>query len=197
MEFIKQQFRRDEVLLIYKCGSYAFGTSTDKSDEDYVVVLKDFKGITHSSNGKKEYFIFGLEEWKEKQEFSDKYDEYYLIFNDEVLAFPESIIYAHESIQDLIEKYKNEFALKYKLWIKNIVSHFKFYFGIGDVNKSMYHLIRIKHIVENYKTTGAFSLDLSKEVHEWILEFKKAQNKAPYRQTLYEALVYLENIKEE
>ena len=97
----------------------------------------------------------------------------------------------------LIEKYKNEFALKYKLWIKNIVSHFKFYFGIGDVNKSMYHLIRIKHIVENYKTTGAFSLDLSKEVHEWILEFKKAQNKAPYRQTLYEALVYLENIKEE
>ena len=179
MEFIKQQFRRDEVLLIYKCGSYAFGTSTDKSDEDYVVVLKDFKGITHSSNGKKEYFIFGLEEWKEKQEFSDKYDEYYLIFNDEVLAFPESIIYAHESIQDLIEKYKNEFALKYKLWIKNIVSHFKFYFGIGDVNKSMYHLIRIKHIVENYKTTGAFSLDLSKEVHEWILEFKKAQNKAP------------------
>ena len=197
MDFIKQQFRRDEILLIYKCGSYAFGTSTDVSDEDYVVVLKDFKGITHSSNGKKEYFIFGLEEWKEKQEFIDKYDEYYLIFNDEVLAFPDSIIYAHESIQDLIEKYKNEFALKYKLWIKNVVSHFKFYFGIGDVNKSMYHLIRIKHIVENYKTTGAFSLDLSKEVHEWILEFKKAQNKAPYRQTLYEALVYLENIKEE
>ena len=197
MDFIKQQFRRDEILLIYKCGSYAFGTSTDVSDEDYVVVLKDFKGITHSSNGKKEYFIFGLEEWKEKQEFSDKYDEYYLIFNDEVLAFPESIIYAHESVQDLVEKYKNEFATKYKLWIKNVVSHFKFYFGIGDVNKSMYHLIRIKHIVENYKTTGAFSLDLSKEVHEWILEFKKTQNKAPYRQTLYDALIYLENIKEE
>lgn len=197
MEFIKQQFRRDEVLLIYKCGSYAFGTSTDKSDEDYVVVLRDFKGITHSSNGKKEYFIFGLEEWKEKQEFSDKYDEYYLIFNDEVLAFPESIIYAHESVQDLVEKYKNEFATKYKLWIKNVVSHFKFYFGIGDVNKSMYHLIRIKHIVENYKNTGAFSLELSKEVYEWILEFKKAKNKALYRQTLYEALVYLENIKEE
>ena len=197
MDFIKQQFRRDEILLIYKCGSYAFGTSTDVSDEDYVVVLKEFKGITHSSNGKKEYFIFGLEEWKEKQEFSDKYDEYYLIFNDEVLAFPESIIYAHESIQELVEKYKNEFVLKYKLWIKNVVSHFKFYFGIGDVNKSMYHLIRIKHIVENYKTTGAFSLDLSKEVHEWILELKKTQNKAPYRQTLYDALIYLENIKEE
>lgn len=197
MDFIKQQFRRDEVLLIYRCGSYAFGTSTEISDEDYVVVLKNFKGITHSSNGKKEYFIFGIEEWKEKQEFSDKYDEYYLIFNDEVLAFPESIIYANESVKDLVEKYKNEFASKYKLWLKNVVSHFRFYFGIGDVNKSMYHLVRIKHLVENYKTTGVFSLKLSKEVNDWILEFKKAQNKIPYRQTLYDALVYLENIKEE
>ena len=197
MDFIKQQFRKDEVLLIYKCGSYAFGTSTEISDEDYVVVLKDFKGITHSSNGKKEYFIFGLEEWKEKQEFSDKYDEYYLIFNDEVLAFPESIIYAHESVKELVRKYKNEFASKYKLWLKNVISHFRFYFGIGDVNKSMYHLVRIKHLVENYKTTGVFSLKLSKEVSDWIYEFKKAQNKIPYRQTLYEALVYLENIKEE
>ena len=197
MDFIKQQFRRDEVLLIYKCGSYAFGTSTEISDEDYVVVLKDFKGITHSSNGKKEYFIFGLEEWKEKQEFSDKYDEYYLIFNDEVLAFPESIIYAHESVKELVKKYKNEFASKYKLWLKNVISHFRFYFGIGDVNKSMYHLVRIKHLVENYKTTGVFSLKLSKEVNDWILEFKKAQNKTTYRQTLYDALVYLENVKEE
>ena len=92
-----------------------------------------------SSNGKKEYFIFGLDDWKEKQDFSEHYDEYFLIFNDEVLAFPESIIYVHESVQDLVEKYKNEFASKYKLWLKYVVSHFKFYFGIGDVNKSMYH----------------------------------------------------------
>lgn len=197
MDFIKQQFRRDEVLLMYKCGSYAFGTSTEASDEDYVVVLKNFKGITHSSNGKKEYFIFGLDDWKEKQDFSEHYDEYFLIFNDEVLAFPESIICVHESIQDLVEKYKNEFVSKYKLWLKYVVSHFKFYFGIGDVNKSMYHLVRIKHLVENFKTTGVFSLELSKEVSDWIIEFKKSKNKLPFRQTLYEALVYLENQKEE
>ena len=197
MDFIKQQFRRDEVLLMYKCGSYAFGTSTEASDEDYVVVLKNFKGITHSSNGKKEYFIFGLDDWKEKQDFSEHYDEYFLIFNDEVLAFPESIIYVHESVQDLVEKYKNEFASKYKLWLRYVVSHFKFYFGIGDVNKSMYHLVRIKHLVENFKTTGVFSLELSKEVSDWIIEFKKSKNKLTFRQTLYEALVYLENQKEE
>ena len=57
MEFIKNEFIDDEVLLMYRCGSYAFGTSNENSDEDYIVVLKDFKGMTHRNNEKKEYFI--------------------------------------------------------------------------------------------------------------------------------------------
>ena len=45
MEFIKKTFKKDTILLIYKCGSYAFGTSNELSDEDYIVVLKDFNGL--------------------------------------------------------------------------------------------------------------------------------------------------------
>lgn len=197
MENIKAEFKRDEILLLYKCGSHAFGTTTDVSDEDYIVVLRDFKGTTHRSYGKKEYFIFGLEDWKAKEEFSDEFDEYFLMFNDEVLAFPNSIIYLHESVKELTEKYRNDFTSKYKLWLSKVVSHFRYYFGISNITKTMYHLIRIKHIVENYKTTGAFSLEMSKEVKNWILEFKKSKDRLIYRQTLHEALVYLEKVKEE
>lgn len=192
MENIKTEFKRDEILLLYKCGSYAFGTTTEASDEDYIVVLRDFKGTTHRSYGKKEYFIFGLDDWKAKEEFSNDFDEYFLMFNDEVLAFPNSIIYAHESVNELIEKYKNEFPLKCKLWLSKVISHYKFYFGIGDVNKSMYHLIRIKHIIENYRSSGVFSLELSKEISDWILKFKRAENKKIYKNDLYDALVFLE-----
>ena len=196
MEFIKNQFKRDEILLLYRCGSHAFGTTTDKSDEDYIVVLRDFKGTTHRTLDKKEYFIFGLDDWIDKQEFSDSFDEYFLMFNDEVLAFPNSIIYAHDSVKDLVEKYKIEFHLKYKLWLKKVISHFRFYFSLGDVNKSMYHLIRIRHIVENYLKTGSFSLELSKEISDWIIEFKRAENKKDYKSILFEALIYLEKITE-
>lgn len=196
MEFIKNQFKRDEMLLLYRCGSHAFGTTTDKSDEDYIVVLRDFKGTTHRTLDKKEYFIFGLDDWIDKQEFSDSFDEYFLMFNDEVLAFPNSIIYVHDSVKDLVEKYKNEFPSKYKLWLKKVISHFRFYFSLGDVNKSMYHLIRIRHIVENYLRTGSFSLELSKEISDWIIEFKRAENKKDYKGILFEALVYLEKITE-
>lgn len=193
MEFIKRIYRKDTVLLLYRCGSYAFGTSTDKSDEDYVVVLKDFNGLTHLTEGKKEYFIFGLEAWKDKQEFSDDYDEYFEIFNDEVLAFPNSIIYQDECMLELVEKYKNEFKNKYKTWLKKVISHFDYYLSQGMITKTMYHLIRIKHIIENYNVSGSFSLDLSKEVKSWIEEFKFATDKSIYKKEIEEAFIFIKN----
>lgn len=193
MEFIKKTFKKDTILLIYKCGSYAFGTSNELSDEDYIVVLKDFNGLTHLSNGKREYFIFGLEAWIDKQEFSDDYDSYFEIFNDEVLAFPNSIIYQNESINEFVEKYKNGFKDNYKIWIKKVVDYFDEYLKLNTINKQMYHLIRIKHIIENYEKFGSFSLDLSKEVLDWIDKYKKAENKRVYKDEIVDALIYLKN----
>ena len=193
MENIKKLFKKDKILLIYRCGSYAFGTTNEKSDEDYVVVLENFSGLNHYEVGKKEYFIFGLDEWVEKQEFSDDYDEYFEIFNDEVLAFPNNIIYQDESIKELVDQFKNEFKDKYKIWIKKVVKYFDSIIKLNTINKQMYHLIRIKHIIENYEKFGSFSLDLSKEVIEWIDTFKKAENKKVFKNTIVEALVYLKN----
>ena len=196
MEIISQAFKNDKVLLLYKCGSYAFGTATDKSDEDYVVVLRDFKGLTHLSHGKKEYFIFGLEDWKEKQEFSDQLDEYFEIFNDEVLAFPYNILNKDESMDELIEYYKSKFTSNYKKWISKVVSYFRFYYDLGDINKNMYHLLRIRFMVENYLKTGSFSLELSEKVLNKILNFKASTDKEAYRTEINGALIYLQNLRE-
>lgn len=193
MENIKKLFKKDKVLLVYRCGSYAFGTSTDKSDEDYIVVLQNFKGLTHFGVEKKEYFVFGLEEWKEKQEFSDDYDDYFEIFNDEILSLPATIIYQDESIKELIEKYKIDFKVNYKIWLKKVVRYFDSYLKLGTINKQMYHLIRIKNIIESYKVSGSFSLELSKEVVEWIKNFKVSEDKRQFKRVINEALTYLKN----
>lgn len=196
MEFIKTLFKKDTILLMYKCGSHAFGTSTDKSDEDYVVVLKDFRGLTHSSNGKKEYFIFGIDAWKDKQEFSDEYDEYYEIFNDEILAFPNTIIYKDDSMDELIELYKNAFKDNYKKWLRKVVSHFSFYLDLGDVNKNMYHLFRIKFIVDRYLEEGIFSLELSDDLKTKINRFKSLSNRSSYEKEIAEIIKYLNKLSE-
>ena len=193
MENIKKLFKKDKILLMYHCGSYAFGTTNDQSDEDYVVVLENFNGLNHYESGRKEYFIFGIDAWKEKQEFCDDYDDYFEIHNDEILAFPNSIIYQDESIKELIEKYKDDFKDNYKIWLKKVVRYFESYIKLNTVNKQMYHVIRIKHIIENYEKFGSFSLDLSKEVVDWIDTFKKAENKKIFRDTIVEALTYLKH----
>lgn len=54
--------------------------------------------MTHRNNGKKEYFVYGLRVWKSKMEFSDSYDEYNEIFNDEIMAFPDNLVYMSETI---------------------------------------------------------------------------------------------------
>ena len=188
MNYIKNAFKKDTILLVYKCGSHAFGTSSENSDEDFVVVLKNFNGLTHYEAGRKEYFIFGLDTWKEKQEFSDDYDDYF-----EILALPETIVYQYESIKELIEKYKIDFKVNYKTWLKKVVRYFEDYIKLNTINKQMYHVIRIKHIVENYKKHGSFSLDLSKEVLDWIKKFKASESRKQYKNEIIEALIYLKN----
>lgn len=195
MKNILKEFKHDKVLLIYKCGSYAFGTSNANSDHDYVVVVRDFKGLTHRSDEEtgSEYFVFGLSYWKDKMEYDEDLAEYYMAFNDEVLSFPESIVYIDDEIKPLIEEYKTDFPNHLKQWLNAVVSYFGRFVSLGDLEKSFYHLIRVKHIVERYEKTGVLSLELSHDVAEKITAYKSATDRDQYRQEIHDALNYLKN----
>lgn len=196
MEKILKEFRHEKVLLIYRCGSHAFGTTTDKSDEDFVVVLKDFKGLMHMGGDGKEYFIFGLPFWRDKMEFSDDLAEYYEVHNDEIFSFPNTILYIDKEIEPLIEEYRAKFLDNYKVWLTKVVRYFARFIELGDYEKRYYHLVRIKHIIENYKTTGTFSLELSPEVIEWIAVYKAETDRVKYKADIDDALRYLKEESE-
>ena len=196
METILREFRHEKVLLIYRCGSHAFGTSTDHSDEDFVVVLKDFKGLMHMGGDGKEYFIFGLPFWKDKMEFSDDLAEYYEVHNDEIFSFPDTILYIDKEVEPLIEEYRAKFLDNYKIWLKKVVRYFSRYIALGDYEKRYYHLVRIKHIVENYKKTGTFSLEMTPEIIEWIKAYKTEDDRLKYKSVIDDALAYLKKESE-
>ena len=196
MEKLLKEFRHEKVLLIYRCGSYAFGTTTDQSDEDFVVVLKDFKGLMHMGGDGKEYFVFGLPFWKDKMEFSDDLADYYEVHNDEIFAFPNTILYIDKEIEPLIEEYRAKFLDNYKVWLKKIVLYFSRFIALGDYEKRYYHLVRIKHIVENFKKTGIFSLELTPEITEWISAYKAESERVKYKAVIDDALAYLKRESE-
>lgn len=126
-------------------------------------------------------------------EFDEDLAEYYIAFNDEVLSFPESIVYIDDEIKPLIEEYKADFPNHLKQWLNAVVSYFARFVSLGDLEKSFYHLIRVKHIVERYEKTGILSLELSHDVAEKIAAYKSATDRDQYRQEIHDALNYLKN----
>lgn len=193
MERILKEFKHDKVLLVYRCGSAAFGTYTENSDQDYVVVLRDFNGITHriDPESKKEFFIFGLNFWKDKMEYDEDLNEYYTAFNDELLSFPDTVEFIDDEIKPLVKQYVDEFPTRIHKWLHEVVLYFSRFVALGGMEKKFYHLVRIKHIVERYNKTGVLSLELSPEVKQWLLEYKTATDREQYRGQIHTALNYL------
>lgn len=168
-----------------------FETKDEESDEDFIVVLKNMKGCTHLNEGKKEYFIFGINDWKKKMEFSDDYANYYEIFNDEIMAFPNNVVYMNDSFKEIVKSYQETFTSKLSTWLKKVYSYFIFYYELGDLNKNMYHLIRISYIVKNYETACSFSLYLDEETETFIRKFKRSENREAYRNIIRETLGFI------
>lgn len=197
MENIKRIYWNYKILIMYRCGSYAFNTSTDKSDEDYIVVLEGYKGVGHIGEGNKEYWIFGLEHFKQKMEFSPHLDKYYQIYNDEIFAFPDSIITIDESIKPLVEKYQKEFPQRIKEWLVKVVKYYEKPIIKRDITKRCYHLLRIQEEVQNFRKLGSFSLELSDATKNKIIAFKLAEDKSVFEDEILSAFNYLKLESEE
>lgn len=197
MDFVKLNYPNNKILLCYRCGSHCFGTNDNKSDEDYVVVLDNFNGVNHIGENKKEYFIFGLNEWIKKMEFDDDIDEYFEIFNDEILAVPLNIITIDESMVTLVNKYKEEFKTKIFKWLTKVYFHFDLYIKTDRVNKTFYHLFRIKSMIDNYLASGSFSLEIPSDVLRKIINFKNSNNKYQYLKEFKDILYYISRLKED
>ena len=185
MENIKKHYSYDNILLMYKCGSSAFGIITEKSDLDYVVVLKDFKGTDHFQVDDNEYFVFGIKQWISKMEFENHLPPYYMMFNDEVLAFPDNVVFLADEFNEVFNKYKDrDFKTVYKKWLKTNISYFEEYLLRGIFTKTLYHIFRIKDMIERFNKTGSLSLSISPEVKQLIDEYKSSDDFSKYKNKL-------------
>ena len=105
----------------------------------------------------------------------------------------------NEEYEDIYEEYKNfDFNKNLKSFLTNFYEYFAFCFnGEFQVGKKFYHVIRIRGEIENYKTTGIFSLDLHKSYFDEEIDYKLNWNKENRRKELNAKLEkYLDEIYE-
>ena len=189
-----------KMAFMYFGGSVCYGTFiSGKSDYDINVVVDDLKGAFKTNISGTDVFIYGVSSILDRLNPNSPISQYKRSFIDDILGLPDTLIGLNEEYKDIYEEYKNfDFNKNLKGFLTNFYEYFAFCFnGDFQVGKKFYHIIRIRGQIENYKTTGIFSLDLPKSYFDEEIDYKLNWNNENRRKELNTKLEkYLDEIYE-
>ncbi len=172
---LKGLFVHNELMFAYFCGSRAYSTDSKDSDIDVVAVFSDLGGITHASLSGIDIFAYGIDSFIQRQSMSDELPLYNLIHADDFLKVNDNLIY-------LNSEFKNDFDKLVKIKFENILPEFldafiTYYDLIINRQeakvKRNYHIYRVHWIINNFKKTKKYDVNIPKEISDKIFKYKK------------------------
>ena len=174
-EILKGLFAYNELMFAYFCGSKAYGTTDKNSDIDVVAVFSDLNGITHATFNDMDIFAYGIDSFIQRQSMSDELPLYNLIHADDFIKAKENLIY-------LNPEYKNDFnkllAIGFEKVLPEYLDAFLEYYDLL-INKQKvkvkraYHIYRVKAIIDNFKKSKKYDVNILKAVVDKIANYKK------------------------
>lgn len=182
------------VLALYRCGSHLFGTEGPESDKDYTAILEDYESCNIYKVKDADYFIYGVEQFKEALTFQSSHPGFLVMWLDNILLAQENLLYL---APDFEEEFKKIISVNWKttfpFWLKKNLDYFKTWFEIGQHTKLLYHLYRLRSLVLHYEETGRFEAFLSEEDKENIIDYKiRNLNVEKHFTNFKEIIAYLE-----
>lgn len=167
MKYARSLLGDKELMFVYFGGSIAYGLYEEgKSDMDVNIVTPEIHGYLHGTIENVDFFVYGDDHCMKKQNLDKDMPLYYKIYIDEVLALDETLIYLNPRYQERYEEYKNiQMEKKIVPFLKAFIDyHQDIIHHYGNLpRKRLYHLIRMREIIENYLKTGIYSIHLSEE----------------------------------
>ena len=186
----------NKILAIYKVGSSIFGLSNDESDKDYIVIVDGFNGTNVIKEDGYDFFVLGDSYFEKLCKFEERTMSYFAIWMDNVLLAKNNLEYIDEDYKDRFEKLINiDWTVCFRKWLGRIIGYFKIRLDDLNNSKPLYHLFRIKALVEHYLQTSKFEYYFPEKDREMALNFKK--NPRKYLKELNEVFSYLENVYKE
>lgn len=162
-----------KVLAIYRCGSVLHGVEKDDSDRDFIVILKNYNDVRLCKVDNADYFLFGVNKFKQAVNFDRRIADYYLIWLDNTLIAKENTLFVDESFKEEYYALINIDWKKYfKVWLRINYEYFSACFD-GHINeKTLYNLYRLRSLLVNYENTRKFEYYLSAEDKALIIDYK-------------------------
>ena len=186
----------NKILAIYKVGSSIFGLSDDESDKDYIVIVDRFDGTNVIKEENCDFFVIGDSYFEKLCKFDDRVMSYFAIWMDNALLASENLEYIDEGYQERFNALINiNWKTCFKKWLGRIIDYFRIRLDDIDNSKPLYHLFRIRALVEHYIKTSKFEYYFPEKDRELALKFKK--NPRNYLKELNEVFSYLEEVYKE
>ena len=186
----------NKILAIYKVGSSIFGLSDDESDKDYIVIVDGYDGTNVIKEDGYDFFVIGAPYFEKLCRFDDRVMSYFAIWMDNVLLVKDNLEYLDEEYRETFLALINiDWKTCFTKWLGRVVDYFRI--RLDDVNNSkpLYHLFRIRALVEHYIKTCKFEYAFPEKDRELALKFKK--NPRNYLKELNEVFSYLESVYKE
>ena len=186
----------NKILAIYKVGSSIFGLSNDESDKDYIVIVDGYDGTNVIKEDGYDFFVIGAPYFEKLCRFDDRVMSYFAIWMDNVLLANDNLEYIDEEYQETFNALINiDWNTCFKKWLSRVIDYFRIRLDDVDNSKPLYHLFRIKPLVEHYVKTSKFEYVFPEKDRELALKFKK--NPRNYLKELNEVFYYLESVYKE
>ena len=197
-KLVENLFPDQEIMWIYFGGSIAYGTKEDKSDTDIIAVLNGLKGVIHADIGNLDIFAYGYDDFQRRNHQDKTIALYYRVNSDDIITANDYLIYLNPSFEALYQEFISE---KFEEILPQFLDGFIEYFDLlvnSDkvLLKRLYHIIRIRGLLDNYKETGKYVQKLPASWLKKVKAFKSGWEADTEGKLLDQVKSYLEEIRE-
>lgn len=169
-------FDPSSIMFMYYSGSINYGLNDEMSDYDVTIVVDGFIGSVQINYPNLDLLIFGSDCYLDRFDSNKEVPLYQLVKMDDILSIDKNIIYLNPI-------YNNQFN-EYKAMQFNLKTYLNSFIGFQDVrrlnydvpDKSMYHILRVRGVLEHYDKTGIYEMIIEEPWYSVMLDFKKNFN---------------------
>ena len=201
LRIIKGVFPGTEILLLYYCGSVAYGLDDENSDKNVNVVLDNFRGLIHLNLAEYDVFAYSKETFIDRQRFHEGIIPYYRAAADDLLSLDRTLIYLNPSFEETLNElltYNHKELMLNHLTVE--LQYGRMRYEISPYFKSHYHIFRFRGMIEHFKKTGIYELVVEEPWKTYMIEYKRNWDNDighRYKELLEEQLEYLEQYRNE
>lgn len=191
-------FPEHEVMFMYYCGSIAYNTVSSNSDIDITVVLHGFKGLIHTSIEGIDIFGYGYHDFLKRQEMDADIPLYNRLHADDIINAREHTIFINPLFTSEFEALVDtEFSYHLDKFLDTFIEYYDQIINKDNMLvKRVYHILRIRAILDNYIRSGKYTLTLSEDWIKRINELKTNWDKTSDTSYLVTLKQYLQEIKD-